>query len=119
MKLYAIVSNQAVAASGGNRGKIGAQLGHAYVHSVIDAMKRFPHSVTAYLGTGVVGKVCLAADEEVLRELVELYQPRCGVFLVTDAAKTVFKVPMITALGIGPINPDDREDILANLRPWI
>ena len=119
IKLYAIVSNEAVKASNGNRGKMGAQLGHAYVHAFVDSMTRFPDHAKTYLETGVVGKVCLKADEEVLHHLSRLYKDKCGVFLVKDAGITVFPRPMITALGIGPIDVTEREDILSKLDPWL
>lgn len=119
IKLYAIVSNEAVKASQGNRGKMMAQGGHAYLHSFLDSMGRFPLQAQAYLDTGVVGKVCLKADEEVLHTLSRLYRDKCGVFLVKDAGITVFPRPMITALGIGPIDVTERETILSDLRPWI
>lgn len=119
IKLYAIVSNEAVKASNGNRGKMGAQIGHAYVHSILDAQQRFPALVDAYLDSGVVGKACLKADEEILHQLSRLYKDKTGVFLVKDAGLTVFPRPMITALGIGPIYVKDREDILKNLSVWI
>lgn len=119
IKLYAIVSNEAVAASKGNRGKMGAQLGHAYLHCFLDSMARYPTQAQEYLDTGVVGKVCLKADEAQLHQLSQLYKSRCGVYLVKDAGLTVFPRPMITVLGIGPIDVTEREDILSGLRPWI
>lgn len=118
IKLYAIVSNEAVEASKGNRGKMGAQLGHAYVHSILDSMHRFPQHTLDYLASGSVAKICLRADEEVLHSLSRLYKDKCGVYLVKDAGLTVFPRPMITALGIGPIYVNEREDILAKLKPW-
>lgn len=119
IKLYAIVSNEAVAASGGNRGKMIAQAGHAYVHSMLDSLSRFPNQARSYLESGVVAKVCLKADEQVLHTLSVLYKNRCGVFLVKDAGLTVFPRPMITALGLGPLNVDDREDIVKSLKVFI
>lgn len=119
MKMYAIVSNEAVKASGGNRGKMGAQIGHAYVHSFMDAQARFAQDVKDYIATGTVGKVCLKADEVELHALSILYKNKCGVYLVKDAGLTVFPRPMITALGIGPIRVDAREPILAGLKLWI
>jgi peptidyl-tRNA hydrolase len=119
IKLYAIVSNEAVAASGGNRGKMIAQTGHAYVHSMLDSLTRFPDQAKAYLDSGVVAKICLKADEQVLHTRSVLYKNRCGVFLVKDAGLTVFPRPIITALGIGPLKVDDREDILKSLKVFI
>ena len=119
IKLYCIVSEEAVEASRGNRGKIGAQIGHAYTEAIFDAQERFPTSVIAYRASGVIGKVCLWAPEETLHQLSRLYKDRCGVALIKDAGKTVFPRPMITALGIGPIDVEVREDVLKSLRPWI
>jgi peptidyl-tRNA hydrolase len=119
IKLYAIVSNEAISESKGNRGKMGAQIGHAFVHAFVDSTVRFPSMAQAYLDTDVVAKVCLKADEEILHSLSRIYKPKCGVFLVKDAGLTVFPRPMITALGIGPINVKDREEILSSLKPWI
>lgn len=119
IKLYCIVSEEAVKAAGGNRGKMGAQIGHAYVHSMLDSIARFPLDAKAYLDSGVVGKVCLKAPEETLHALSRAYKDKCGVFLVKDAGLTVFPRPMITALGIGPIRVDEREEVLANLKLWI
>jgi peptidyl-tRNA hydrolase len=119
VKLYCIVSDEAVKASNGNRGKMGAQIGHAYVHGFLDSLTRFPTMARAYLETGVVAKICLHAGEETLHQLSRSYRDKCGVYLVKDAGLTVFPRPMITALGIGPIDPNDREDILKNLNPWI
>lgn len=119
MKMYAIVSNEAVKASGGNRGKMGAQIGHAFVHSMMDSLLRFPADAQAYLASGTVGKVCLKADEADLHALSVLYKNKCGVFLVKDAGLTVFPRPMITAVGIGPIRVSDRDPVLAALKVWI
>ena len=119
IKLYCIVSEEAVKASNGNRGKMGAQIGHAYTEAIFDAQDRFPASVRAYRATGVIGKVCLWAPEEVLHQLSRIYKDRCGVALIKDAGKTVFPRPMITALGIGPIDVESREQVLKDLRVWI
>jgi len=119
IKLYAIVSNEAVDASNGNRGKMIAQSGHAYLHSFLDSLARFPSDAKAYLDSGIVAKICLRASEETLHQLSRIYKDKCGVFLVKDAGLTVFPRPMITALGIGPIRPADREEILANLKGFV
>jgi peptidyl-tRNA hydrolase len=119
IKLYCIVSEEAVKASGGNRGKMGAQIGHAYTEALFDAQDRFPDSVKAYRATGLVAKACLVAPEAALHDLYRLYKQHWGTALIKDAGKTVFPRPMITAVGIGPINVEEREDILKGLRPWI
>jgi peptidyl-tRNA hydrolase len=119
IKLYCIVSQEAVKASNGNRGKIGAQIGHAFTEAAFDAMENFPDQLKAYRDSGIVAKACLVAPEETLHQLSRLYKGRCGVALIKDAGKTVFPRPMITALGIGPIDVTEREDILKGLNVWI
>lgn len=119
IKLYAVVSNEAIEASKGNRGKMHAQTGHAFLHSFLDSATRFPDAAKAYLDSGVVAKICLRADEEILHQLSRIYKNQAGVFLVRDAGLTVFPRPMITALGIGPIKETDREEILSELKLFI
>ena len=113
------MSEEAIQASKGNRGKLVSQAGHAFTEAIFDAQERFPLIVKAYRDSGNVAKVCLVAPEAVLHHLSRLYGPKCGVALIKDAGKTVFPRPMITALGIGPIDVTTREEILAGLKPWI
>jgi peptidyl-tRNA hydrolase len=120
MILYCIVSLEAVSAAGGNRGKMMAQAGHAFVDAVIDSQNRFPRDLQAYLESGVVKKVCLKAQgPEELRELYRVYRGICGAKLVTDAGLTVFNEPTLTALGLGPIAPDGIGDDLKALKVFI
>lgn len=116
--LYAIVSTEAVKASNGARGKMGAQIGHAFVGALCDAQVRFKPRADAYIESEAVPKLVLAASEETLHQLWRLYKDSHGVALIKDAARTVFPRPMITALGIGPILRSEREDILKTLNPW-
>lgn len=46
--MYCIVSRGALSAAGGNRGKMMAQVGHAFLHSYLDAAARFPAAADAY-----------------------------------------------------------------------
>lgn len=120
MILYCVVSEEAVKAAAGNRGKMMAQAGHAYVDAVLDAQLRFPADVQAYLDSGVVKKVCLrAAGPGELHTLWRSYKDVCGVKLVKDAGLTVFKEPTITALGIGPIDPAKIKQDLKDLKVFI
>jgi peptidyl-tRNA hydrolase len=120
MILYCIVSEEAVKAVKGNRGKLMAQAGHAYVDAIMDSMERYPEKVKAYFETGVVKKVCLkATDPAALRELHSSYRRVCGVKLVQDAGLTVFDGPTITCLGLGPIDPKDIKEDLSTLKVFI
>ena len=118
LKLYCIVSEVALAAMKGSRGKLGSQCGHAYLHAFWDCEERFPELARAYKDSPRAYKITLkAADTAALEELAALYKTQCGVSLVTDAGLTVFDGPTVTCLGIGPIDPDKRETILKGLKP--
>lgn len=120
LKMYCVVSKEALAKMNGNRGKFGTQCGHAHLHTWWDAFNRFQDKAIQYQQSGVAFKITLVADtDEELKELEALYKDRCGVSLVTDAARTVFTEPTITCLGIGPIDPDDREEKLKGLKPLL
>lgn len=119
MKLYVVVSEEAVKASNGNRGKMAAQCGHGFLHSYLDCAERFPERAEKYWGSGLAGKVVLKAPHDVVVALEEKYRDTCGVSLVTDAARTVFTEPTVTCIGIGPLDADEREEVLSNLKVWI
>lgn len=120
LKMYCVVSREALAKMNGNRGKLASQAGHAYLHAWWDSATRFTMDAFAYNTSGVAYKITLVVDtDDELRELEALYKDICGVSLVTDAGRTVFKEPTVTCLGIGPIDPDMREDKLKSLKPLI
>lgn len=108
LKLYCIVNAEALAKMNGNRGKLAAQAGHAFLHSFWDATERFPEAARAYKDSGLAFKITLVVPTEAeLRDLVECYRATCGVSLVTDAARTVFLEPTVTCLGLGPIRESE------------
>lgn len=121
LRLYAIINKEALAASGGARGKMMAQAGHAFLHTVWDAETRDPLGVWQYQNSAAAVKIVLAAESEA--ELRHLHQciiedlPMVGRNLVTDAARTVFKEPTVTFLGIGPITQEEAPQWLKDLRP--
>lgn len=120
MILYCIVSEEAAAATKGNRGKLMAQAGHGYVDAILDSQVRFPEAVKAYQDSGVVKKVCLKAPgPKELWDLYRSYKDVCGIKLVKDAGLTVFKEPTITVLGLGPIDPSKIKDDLKALKVFI
>ena len=120
MKLYAIVYTPAIKKMGGNRGKFGAMLGHAYVHAMWDADARHPERALAYKTSGIAKKVVLACDDEVLmRQLAKDYQEVCGTTVVEDAGLTVFNGKTFGAVGIGPLAPDERDERLRGLKPLL
>lgn len=124
MKMYCIVSREALKAMNGNRGKLAAQAGHAYLHAYWNAESEFGHLnevVRDYRASGKAKKVCLVVETtDELRELEARYRPVCGVSLVTDAGLTCFDgVPTTTCLGIGPIRDEDVGEDLKCLKVLI
>ena len=142
MKMYCIVARESLKKMNGNRGKLAAQAGHAYLHAYWDAETRFDteyhpteeidsgyayHRVklrdaahVTYRASRAAKKVCLVV--ETVDELVALrdrYSPVCGVSLVTDAGLTCFDGPTTTCLGIGPIADDQVGDDLKALKVLI
>lgn len=136
MRMYCIVSREALKAMNGNRGKLAAQAGHAYLHAYWDAEDRHVHWRGAdtdysrsyrdgpaldYRRSGNAKKVCLVVETtDELRALEARYRPVCGVSLVTDAGLTCFDgVPTVTCLGLGPIRDEDVGDDLKALKVLI
>lgn len=118
LKLYCVISKEALTKMNGNRGKAMAQAGHAFLHSFWDSLDRFPSAALAYQGSDHAFKITLVVDtDDQLRALAESYKDVCGISLVTDAGFTVFKEPTVTCLGIGPIREEDVKEDLAGLRP--
>lgn len=120
MKLYAIVYTPAIKKMGGNRGKLGAMLGHAYVHAMWDADARHPDRALAYKTSGIAKKVVLEChDEELMRNLALDCQGVCGTTVVEDAGLTVFKEKTFVAVGIGPLAADECDERLRSLKPLL
>lgn len=124
MKLYCIFSQESIKAMGGNRGKMAAQAGHAFLHSFWDAeTKDFPlinDIAKAYRNSGMAKKVTLIVDTtQELYHLAEKYEKISGVSLVRDAGLTVFNQPTVTCLGIGPIKDEDCGEDLQSLKVFI
>ncbi len=117
LKMYCIVSREALALAKGNRGKMMAQAGHAFLHAYWDSAGRGLPEALHYMHSERAFKVTVVVEKTV--ELIDLhlaYQPICGVSLVKDAGLTVFKEPTITCLGIGPIRESQCGDDLKKLR---
>lgn len=120
LKLYAIVYLPALKKMGGNRGKLGAMLGHAYLHAMWDADVRHPDRALAYKTSGMAKKVVLACDdEELMRNLAADYQAVCGTTVVEDAGLTVFNGKTFVAVGIGPLVAHECDERLRGLKPLL
>lgn len=95
-----------------------AQAGHAFLHAFWDAQRRHPLVAEAYQNSNAAVKIVLAgANEAALLMMEELAKPHMGCSLVRDAARTVFKVPIVTFLGLGPITQDQAPGWLRKLNP--
>ena len=139
MKMYCVVARDSLKAMNGNRGKLAAQAGHAYLHAYWDAQDRagvslacdrdgeyetrndyYKNVVVPYRNSGRATKVCLIVETvDDLKALHEFYKPICGVSLVTDAGLTCFDGPTTTCLGIGPISEDKVDVNLSSLKVLI
>lgn len=108
-------------AYGGNRGKFGAQCGHAFLHSYWDAEKRFPKRAKEYKESGSAKKVVLVTEStETLYYLLTVYAKKYGITQVVDAGLTIFKgVPTLTCIGIGPIKDEECGEDLNSLKVLI
>jgi peptidyl-tRNA hydrolase len=118
--MYCIFARESIKLMNGNRGKLGTQAGHAYLHAFWDAARRFPDDCPAYQDETHARKITLVVDTvEELKALQAAYKDVCGVSLVTDAGFTVFDQPTTTCLGIGPIADDNIGEDLKALKVLI
>lgn len=123
-KQYLIVNLEAIKNMNGNRGRMVTQGGHGWVHGILDAQRRFPESVEAFIAQPSAFKITLEApDADTLIRLQEAYKDVCGICLVeergTKADGSVNeKAKGITALGLGPIREDLIGDDLKVLKPF-
>lgn len=119
-KLYCIFARESLQLMNGNRGKMAAQAGHAFLHSFWDAEHRFPVIAGEYQFSQLAYKITLVTPSiKDLETLYGAYQERCGVTLVKDAGLTVFEGPQITCLGLGPVDPDELDQDIKDLKVLI
>jgi len=95
-------------------GKCSTQVAHASVESVLNSSR---DNVEAWRSEGAK-KVVVKVDSE--KELLELQRKakslKLVASLITDAAKTFFKVPTKTCLGIGPDDDEKIDQVTGNLK---
>lgn len=120
MRIYAIVARDSLQKMNGNRGKLSAQTGHAYLHAYWDAEANYPEHAKAYKDGDHARKITLIADNvEQLLPLLDKYSKICGTTKVVDAGFTVFNEPTFTCIGIGPISEEMIGDDLKSLKVLI
>lgn len=118
-KMYCIFAKESVQKMSGVRGKMCTQAGHAYVHTMLNAMTETPELVEAYLNNGHAYKITLIVDTvDELKLIQEKYKDKVATKLVTDAGFTVFKEPTTTCLGLGPISEDMIGDDLKSIKTF-
>ena len=124
LKMYCIFSQEAIDKMQGNRGKMAAQAGHAYLHAWWDAVNkahrdsRLMTTLANYFNGDDARKICLITPtDDDLRRLVDAYQSITGVTLVEDCGYTIFEpgTLTVTCAGIGPLYDADKGDDLRNL----
>ena len=118
MKMYCIFARESIEKMGGNRGKLAAQAGHAFMGAYSDACAR-GHWDAGAPGEDHWAKIVLAVDTvEDLGRIAAAYKHRkfWGMKLITDAGRTVFDGPTRTCLGIGPLAEDDTGEDIRNLQ---
>jgi len=98
-------------------GKAAAQLGHAFVNSLLEASKQNPNIVSEYQDDGLGTKVCLVS--ETLQDLEIAYHKAkdAGIpcSLIIDSGHIHLPdfdgLPIVTALGIGPCTREQIKNI--------
>ena len=115
--MYCVTSREVLKLVNGNRGKMMAQAGHAFLHSAWDAADNFPDDLAAYKASGSAKKITLVVDTiDELKTLYGAYKGVCGTTLVVDKGLTCFDGPTTTCLGIGPISEDKVDVNLSSLK---
>lgn len=113
IKMYCIFAESSVGTVK-NRGKLGTQAGHAYLHT---AMSADPAVLQAYLESEHRYKITLVVPTvDDLYKLQEKYSAITSTHLVKDAGITVFNMPTVTCLGIGPISEDQIDTDVSTLK---
>jgi peptidyl-tRNA hydrolase len=115
MKMYCIFARESIDKMGGNRGKLAAQAGHAFLGAFQSAWRSHYGTAIRYRDEDGQAKIVVLVDTtEELGPFAKRYGSITGVKLVTDVGRTVFNGPTRTCLGIGPIADEDvGEDLKA------
>lgn len=118
--MYCIVSKEALTAMGGNRGKLAAQAGHAFLHAWWSAYQRHKGRSMDYWGGGNATKITLICETtQDAIDIAKEHEDITGVTIVRDAGLTVFKEPTVTCVGIGPLTKEECSDKLRALKPLV
>lgn len=143
IKMYAIFSKEGVAKMGGNKGKMCAQAGHAYLHAWWDAenlldvhfvdqmegpeiefyrneYERLSETISFYRHGDDARKIALLVDtDQELLDLAEAYKGFTGTTIVEDCGYTVVEPGTMTCIGIGPLRDEEKGDDLRACRLFL
>ena len=97
-----------------DKGKLGAQCGHAAVDAVLNSKKSKVDSWKDDGAKKVVLKVQTVAELIKYKKLAD--KQGLVTALIKDAGKTFFKKPTITCLGIGPEDEDLIDAVTGDLK---
>lgn len=117
LKLYCIVAKDSLPKMKGNRGKLAAMAGHAYLHAWWESFKgrHFINAARYWFQPGAI-KICLVVeDAATLLQLEKKYKRLCGVSIVTDSSTVFEGEPVTVCLGLGPVDPIRLENDIRNL----
>jgi peptidyl-tRNA hydrolase len=101
--MYCIYSREGIKKMGGNRGKLAAMAGHAYLHAYWNALYTDSKSASEYRSGEKARKIALVVETDA--ELEAIYHHYLGVIgttMVIDSGLTVFNEPTLACIGIGP-----------------
>ena len=99
-----------------DKGKLAAQVAHASVKAVLKTDKKV---LAEWLDEGMKKVVLKVDSKKDLVKFKRLAEERgLKAALITDAAKTFFKNPTTTCLGIGPDDDVRIDDITGNLQMY-
>jgi len=114
LRIYAIVRGDLQMTSG----KCSAQSGHAYVNSLLEALKQNPNIIQEYMPDGIGTKVCLVAKNEAELRFAHYRakERKLPCSLIIDSGHVMPPFfdgnPIVTALGIGPCTRDQVDFII-------
>lgn len=141
IKMYAIFSREGVAKMQGNKGKMCAQAGHAYLHAWWNAesivrnqweqlcegnrenlrdYERLTDTIIEYKNGDDARKIALLVDtDQELLQLADDYAGFTGVTIVEDCGYTVVEPGTMTCIGIGPLRDEEKGDDLRGCELFI
>ena len=126
--MYCIYSKEAIKSMNGNRGKLAAMAGHAYLHAYWNGQEKAHENrykqrnlCSLYKNSGLAKKVALVVDttEDLVNLYDEIKDEAFGVTLIEDAGLTVFDGKTTVCMGVGPVAKESVPKSIGELRVLI